>query len=78
MKSAWKAAIKDSVKITKNSSGDMMPKVEHKGMKAKERERGEDMPSSSIKRDGGLDKVTLHGSGASAYPKNKKLCHLGY
>lgn len=55
-----------------------MPKVEHKGKKAHEMERGEDMPSSSIKHHGGLEKVTLHGSGAHAYPHNKKLCKLGY
>jgi len=41
-------------------------------------ELGEDMPKAAVKREGGLEKVTLHGSGSGAYPKNKKLCHLGY
>lgn len=55
-----------------------MAKSEHKGKVTHEKERGEDMPKSSIKHEGGLEKVTLHGSGHGAYPKNKKLCHLGY
>ena len=78
MKSAWKPAIKDSVKISKNPKESMMGKVEYKGMKGKEMEKGEDMPGSGIKREGGLEKVTLHGSGSKAYPHNKKLCKLGY
>jgi hypothetical protein len=78
MKSAWKAAVKDSVKISKNPKEEMMGKVEHKGKKMHEMEKGEDMPSSSIKHHGGLEKVTLHGAGGHAYPHNKKLCKLGY
>ncbi len=55
-----------------------MDKAEHKGKATHEREKGEDMPKSSIAAKGSLEKVTLHGSGGSAYPKNKKLCKLGY
>lgn len=58
---------------------DMMPKVEHKMKeKAHEMKKGEDMPRSDIAKSGGLEKVSLHGSGAKAYPANKKLNKLGY
>ena len=56
----------------------MMDKAAYKGKMAHEREKGENMPSSSIAGKGSLEKVTLHGSGGSAYPHNKKLCKLGY
>ena len=62
-----------------HKDGHMMPKIEHH-MKHKmhEKEKGEDMPRSDIAHGKGLEKVTLHGSGEHAYPKNKKLCKLGY